>query len=388
MNETVQFVERYGTASLKWDLLERIYGQKDMLSMWVADMDFRCPECVHEAMLEQMKVGAYGYSALHTRFLNAFAQWEQTRHGYTVDNAWLRYAPGVVPAVNWCVLTMTEPGDSVLVLPPVYYPFFSAVSDNERNLVMSHLVFEDGEYRMDFADMEEKIVSSNVKMLILCSPHNPVSRVWTRQELEALAALCRKHNVLIVSDEIHQDFVFEGYEHVPMGKITEENMVILTAPSKTFNLAGMSTAVVVIPQADLRAKWDAFAQKIRIMSGNTLGYVAGEAAYLHGAEWLEAVKKIIRSNFELMRDKLLAAFPKLMIPDLEGTYLMWVDFGAYLKPEEQEDFFAHTCKVALDYGNWFKGNGDSCARFNVATSREIVEKAADTIIDALNAKLA
>ena len=330
----VKFVDRRGTESVKWDLLEEKYGEKEMLSMWVADMDFRCPDCVQQALLEQMQVGAYGYSTMHGRFVKAFAQWEQTRHGYTVDTDWVRYAPGVVPAVHWCVASLTEPGDSVLVLPPVYYPFFSAVTDNDRNLVMSQLVLEDGKYRMDLADMEEKIIASNVKMLILCSPHNPLGRVWTRQELEALVALCRKHNVLIVSDEIHQDFVFEGYEHIPMGKITEENMVILTAPSKTFNLAGMSTAVVVIPQADLRAKWDAFAQKIRIMSGNTLGYVAGEAAYLHGAAWLDEVKQIIRSNFELMRDKLLAAFPKLMIPDLEGTYLMWVDFGAYLKPEE------------------------------------------------------
>ena len=351
-----------------------------------------CGTCVRyqadEAMLEQMKVGAYGYSALHTRFLNAFAQWEQTRHGYTVDNTWLRYAPGVVPAVNWCVLTMTEPGDSVLVLPPVYYPFFSAVSDNERNLVMSHLVFEDGEYRMDFADMEEKIVSSNVKMLILCSPHNPVGRVWRREELEELVALCQRHNVCIVSDEIHQDFVFGTSEHITLGKLTEENMVILTAPSKTFNLAGMNTAVVVIPQEALRQKWDAFTKKIHITSGSTFGYLAGEAAYLHGAEWLEGVKEIIYSNFCLMRDKLLAAFPALRIPELEGTYLMWVDFGAYLKPEEQKEFFAQKCKIALDYGSWFRGGGDACVRFNVATSREIVEKAADAVIAALTEKLA
>ena len=253
---------------------------------------------------------------------------------------------------------------------------------------MSHLVFEDGEYRMDFADMEEKIVSSNVKMLILCSPHNPVGRVWRREELEELVALCQRHNVCIVSDEIHQDFVFGTSEHITLGKLTEENMVILTAPSKTFNLAGMNTAVVVIPQEALRQKWDAFTKKIHITSGSTFGYLAGEAAYLHGAEWLEGVKEIIYSNFCLMRDKLLSAFPALRIPELEGTYLMWVDFGAYLKPEEQKEFFAQKCKIALDYGSWFRGGGDACVRFNVATSREIVEKAADAVIAALTDKLA
>ena len=179
----VKFVDRRGTESVKWDLLEEKYGEKEMLSMWVADMDFRCPDCVQQALLEQMQVGAYGYSTMHGRFVKAFAQWEQTRHGYTVDTDWVRYAPGVVPAVHWCVVSLTEPGDSVLVLPPVYYPFFSAVTDNDRNLVMSQLVLEDGKYRMDLADMEEKIVASHVKMLILCSPHNPLGRVWTRQEL-------------------------------------------------------------------------------------------------------------------------------------------------------------------------------------------------------------
>lgn len=383
MKETVQFVERYGTASLKWDLLERIYGQKDMLSMWVADMDYRCPECVHEAILEQMKVGAYGYSALHTRFLRSFIQWEQARHGYTVDLEWLKFAPGVVPAINWCVLTMTEPGDHVMVLPPVYYPFFHAVSDNDRCLVESDLIWDGREYRMNYEDMEAKITAQNVKMLIFCSPHNPVGRVWRREELEKLVEICKRHQVIIVSDEIHQDFVFAASEHIPLGKLTEENMVILTAPSKTFNLAGMNTAVAVIPQADLRKKWDDFAKRIHVTAGSTFGYLAGEAAYLHGAPWLDQAKTLIYDNFLLMREKLLAALPALRIPELEGTYLMWVDFGAYLKPEEQKEFFTRKCGIALDYGSWFHGGADHFVRFNLATSREIVEKAADAVIAAL-----
>ena len=386
MKETVQFVDRHGTASLKWDLLERMYGDKDMLSMWVADMDFRCPEAVHEAMMEQMKVGAYGYSALHTRFMNAFAKWEEERHGYHVEGEWLRYSPGVVPAVNWCVATMTEPGDHVMTLPPVYYPFFSAVKDHGRELVLCPLVRNGERYEMNLADMEAQIVAQNVKMLIFCSPHNPVGRVWTREELEAVVALCRKYNVVLVSDEIHHDYVFAPAKHIPMGTL-DEHVVTLTAPSKTFNLAGLTTAVAVIPDADLRQKWDDFAKKYHVNSGGTFGFLAGEAAYLHGADWLESAKETIYGNYLLMREKLLAALPELVIPPLEGTYLMWVDFAAYVKPEEQKEFFAQKCKIALDYGAWFRGEGDTFVRFNLATSREIVEKAADIVIAAMKEKL-
>ncbi len=383
MNETVKYVERYGTASLKWDLLERIYGEKNLLSMWVADMDFRCPECVHEAILEQMKVGAYGYSAVHTRFMNAFAQWEEQRHGYTVSNDWLRFACGVVPALCWCVDAMTEPGDKVLVMPPVYYPFFHAVTGNERVLVESPLVQVDGRYQMNYEDIEEKIVSENVKMLLFCSPHNPVGRVWTKEELEKLSEICNKHDVIVVSDEIHQDFVYEGSKHIPFGKISEKNLVLLTAPSKTFNLAGMNTSVTVIPDEKLRDKWDKLTKRLHINGGATFGYLAGEAAYLHGAQWLEELKGIIYSNFLLMREKLLAALPKLCIPELEGTYLMWVDFKEYLKPEDHKEFFTKKCGIALDYGQWFRGGGESFVRFNLATSRETCEKAAEAVIKAL-----
>lgn len=382
MSNLVRAVDRRGTASLKWDLLERIYGDKDILSMWVADMDFRCPECVHEAIQEQMQVGAYGYSALHTRFMKAFAQWEKERQGYEVDLNHLRYAPGVVPAVNWCVETMTQPGDSIMTLPPVYYPFFAAVTANNRKLVLSPLRRCGERYEMDFADMEEKIVSGNVRMLIFCSPHNPVGRVWTREELETLVRLCRKYNVTIVSDEIHQDYVFDPAKHIPLGTL-EPSVVTLTAPSKTFNLAGMNTAVAIIPDDTLREKWDDFTKRLHLNSGSTFGYLAGEAAYLHGEAWLEEAKQIIYGNYRYLRETLLAVLPELVIPPLEGTYLMWVDFGAYLKPEDQKEFFTKKCRLALDYGAWFKGDGDTFARFNLATSRENVEKAACAVINAL-----
>ncbi|MGM9619357.1 MAG: MalY/PatB family protein [Oscillospiraceae bacterium] len=385
MAETVQYVDRHGTDSLKWDFLERIYGYPDMLGMWIADMDFRCPACVNEAILEYTKCGAYGYAATGKRFFDAFVQWERERHGYSVDPSWVKFSPGVVPAINWCVSSMTEPGDHVMILPPVYGPFSGAVTDNDRLLVESRLRWDGQAFTMDFEDIEAKIVSENVKMLLFCSPHNPVGRVWRRQELKRLAEICAKHQVIIVSDEIHQDYDYEN-RHIPMGLITERNVVMLTAPSKTFNLAGLSTAVAVIPQEDLREKWTAFTKRLHIGSGNSFGDLAGEAAYLHGGEWLDQMKEIIRGNYHLLRDKLLGALPELQVAPLEGTYLMWVDFGAYLKPEEQKDFFARRCRLAVNYGAGFGGGADAWVRFNLATSRENVETAAARIIAELSEK--
>lgn len=234
---------------------------------------------------------------------------------------------------------MTKEKDSVLVLPPVYYPFFDAVNQTGRTLVESDLVWNGEEYRMDYADIEKKISENNVKMLLFCSPHNPIGRVWKREELEKLSEICQKHNVIIVSDEIHHDFVYENFKHIPMTLIQKENTVILTSASKTFNLAGLTTAVAVIPDDKLRKNWDSLATKIHIFEGNSFGYLAGEAAYLEGKEWIDQVKEIIYRNYIFLRDQLLKRLPKLEIAPLEGTYLMWVNFGAYLDSSEISGFF-------------------------------------------------
>lgn len=379
MSSLIKYVDRFGTDCVKWDGLEKKYGQKDMLSMWVADMDFRCPECVHEALAKYMECGAYGYDMLSSRFNKAFASWQETRHGYQVEQEWLRYSTGVVQAFYWCVNAMTQVGDHVLVLPPVYYPFFNAVNETDRVLVESDLIWDGNTYSMNYADIEDKIVAHDVKMLLFCSPHNPVGRVWKREELEKLAEICDRHNVIIVSDEIHGDFVHAGHTHVPMGLVRKEKTVVLSAPSKTFNLAGMCTAIAIIPDAELRAKWDVLSKRIHVSEGNSFGYLAGEAAYLHAAPWVDELVEVVYDNYTLLRDRLLEKLPKLTIAPLEGTYLMWADFGAYLKEEELEEFFEKKCRIALDYGEWFHGDAGTWVRFNLATSRELIEKAADLI---------
>lgn len=383
MGNLVKYVNRFGTNCTKWDGLEKKYGDKSLMSMWVADMDFRCPEEVHEAIRKYMECGAYGYDMMASRFNQAFARWEKDRHGYEVQQEWLRFSPGVVQAFYWCVFSMTNEGDHVLVFPPVYYPFFNAVNETERKLVESNLLWDGKTYTMDYADIEKKIVENDVKMLLFCSPHNPASRVWTREELEKLAEICDKYSVIIVSDEIHHDFVHKGHKHTPFGLVRKEKTIVLSAPSKTFNLAGLTTALAIIPDEELRAKWDVLSRHIHISESNTFGYLAGEAAYLHGDAWVDELVDIIYNNYTLLRDRLMEKLPKLVIAPLEGTYLMWADFGAYIKKEEMAEFFEKECKIALDYGEWFHGGAETWVRFNLATSRENVEKAADLIIAAM-----
>lgn len=231
--------------------------------------------------------------------------------------------------------------------------------------------------------MEEKILNEHVKMLIFCSPHNPVGRVWTRKELKAVAELCARYNVILIADEIHQDFVYADNVQIPLGTVASGRVVTLTSPSKTFNLAGLQNAAAVLPDEELRAKWDAYTQRISVTNGSSLGYAAGTAAYREGAPWLEALKEQIYGNYLCLRDTLLKVLPRLQVAPLEGTYLMWIDFGAYVKPEEMQNFFENRCRIAIDYGDWFKGEANTFARFNLATSRERIEEAARRILAAL-----
>lgn len=387
MDEPILYVDRKGTHCEKWDGLGDRFGREDLLALWVADMDFRVPQCVLEAEKDYLDTGVFGYYHPSEGYYQAFMDWEQERHGYSVQREWLRFSPGVVPAINWLIQIFTEPQDRVLVLTPVYYPFLHAVRDNERTLVACQLVHQDGQYSVDLAAFEAAIAENQVRMFIMSSPHNPVSRVWRREELTAMLDICKKHGVLVLSDEIHQDLTFDGHKHIPSATAGDySHMVItLTAASKTFNLAGCQNAFVVLPDAKLRKEYDAFTKRIHIREGNPFGYIAVEAAYRGGKAWLQQVQEIIWNNYGYLREQLAIHLPKACVTPLEGTYLMWVDFAAYLQPEEMERFFEETCGIAVDYGAWFEGDGQSHIRINLATSRENVEKAFSSILQGLQA---
>lgn len=350
------------------------------------DMDFAVPECVKDAIKEYADFGVFGYYNTPHAYGDAFIRWEETYHKYQVKREWMRFAPGVVPAVNWLIHILTREQEGVIIMPPVYYPFRDAIVNNNRQVVESPLVRTGKGYVMDYEDFEQKIMEYDPKVFILCSPHNPVGRVWTAEEIQKALDICRKHHVYVISDEIHQDIIMKGYEHVvaaTTGKY-DDILVTLTAATKTFNLAACQNSILIMPDKQMRDKYDRYVNRLRIKGGNAFGYIAVQTAYEKGRDWLEEVLDIIESNYYYMKNALQEALPDVWICTLEGTYLMWIDLGRYVKPEDMEHVIRDKCGLAVDYGSWF-GEGENAGfiRVNLATRRENIEIAAQNIIRAL-----
>ena len=385
----VKYKDRKNTASMKWDGLEAKFGKDDLLPLWVADMDFEAPECVKEALKEYVDYGIFGYYQPPKEYKDAFIRWEENYHHYQVQEDWIRFAPGVVPGFNWMLHILTKENDGVIIMPPVYYPFKDAVVNNHRTLVESPLIRQEHRYVVDYEDFEQKIIEHDVKLFIFCTPHNPVGRVWKKQEIQKVLDICKKHGVYVLADEIHQDIVMKGHHQIPASSVGDydEILITLTAATKTFNLAGCQNSILVIPDAHLRGMYDQYLNEIRIKGGNAFGYIAVRSAYENGREWLEEVLDIIEGNYHLMRETLERELPKVWIPELEGTYLMWIDLGAYIAPEEMEMVIQEECGLAVDYGAWF-GNEeyDGFIRVNLATSRENIQKAAQNLVRVLKEK--
>ncbi len=388
MSEPIVFVDRRNTDCAKWDNLKAMFGEADLQAMWVADMDFKVPACVLEAQRNYLDMGAQGYYKVPERYYDAFIAWEKARHGYAVAREHIRFSPGVVAAFNWFIQIMTDPGDAVIVLTPVYYPFLNAVKDNGRTLVMCDLIKRNGLYTVDLDKFRRDIVENNVRAFILSSPHNPVGRVWTEEELKGMLDICRAHGVFVISDEIHHDIVFAPAKHIPSATVGsyDANLVMLTAPSKTFNLAACQNSIVIIPDAGIRKRFDAYASRVCMQSGNPFGYIAAEAAYTHGLPWLTEVLSIIEGNYRFVKETLAQRLPRAEVAPLQGTYLLWIDLSAYLAPDEMKAFMQGKCRLAFDYGDWFGGERfGSCVRMNLATSRALVETAVTRIVENLRA---
>lgn len=384
-------VDRKGTSSLKWDALGERFGDPDLTAAWVADMEFKAPQAVLDAIKERVDHGVFGYSFVWDSYYEAFFNWEKERHGYEVKKDWMRFSTGVVTALYWFVNAFTKPSESVIILPPVYYPFYHAIKDTGRGLVTSELVQKNGVYSIDYEDFEKKIAEGNVKLFIQCSPHNPAGRVWTEEELEKVLSICKKHGVLVISDEIHQDLVHQGHKHIPSAIVADgayEDMVItVTAPSKTFNLAGLLVSHIIIPNPELRKTYDDYVKTVNQTEVNVLGLTGAEAAYRHGADWLSGLLAVVESNYAYLKEKLVAHAPELVISPLEGTYLMWIDLRAYVKPEDTKAFIQDQCKVAIDYGEWFSESCKGFIRINLATDPKYIEHIAEQMIKHLPARV-
>lgn len=381
--EEIKYVDRVGTDCNKWDSMDARFGDNDLMALWVADMDFMVPECVRKAAREYADFGIYGYYKVPDAYYQNFIDWEEKYHHCHIEKQWLRFSPGVVSPINWYVNMKTKPGDGIIVLTPVYYPFLDAIRDNGRQLISCDLVRKDKVYHIDYADFEKKIVDNKVKLFILSSPHNPVGRVWKKKELEQLLAICRKHQVFVVADEIHHDLIMPGYEHTEILNIPgyTDMLVVLTAGSKTFNLAGCKNSFVILPDEKLRQEYDDFLATLRIRGGNAFGYVAVAAAFGGGRPWLEGVIDIIHKNAQYVEETLAEKLPEAVVSPLEGTYLQWVDLGAYVKPNETQELIQNKCRLAVDYGEWFGGERfGSFIRLNLATSPENIKEAVSRIV--------
>lgn len=384
--EHLIYQERRGTDSVKWDILGRKYQDPNLLGMWIADMDFRAPECVIQALRAYVDAGIYGYYLQPADCRQAFIDWQRETHGAEVDPSWLRFAPGAVSGLCLCVSAMTRPGDVIAVMPPVYHAFFSVARKTGRSVAACPLRRERDRYEIDFQRLEECFRRDKARLLLHCSPHNPVGRVWTREEQRALLELCRKYGVFVLSDEVHQDLLMDGHAHFPLYSFKEfaDMVICVTSPSKTFNLAGCQAATLVVPDEGNRRRVDAVLDRSGIEKGSSFSYVAYRAAYRGGRGWLDALLAKIKENEVLVRGLFARNAPRVAIAPLEGTYLLWIDFSALVPPEEMKTFVEKESGLAVNYGGEFGGDAYSCAiRMNLATSTENVALAAGNLISAL-----
>ena len=377
-------VERKGTYSLKWDALDKRFGNANLTSMWVADMEIKAPKEVIEALKERCEHGVFGYSYVSDEYYNSVIKWLKEKHNYEIKKEWLRFTNGVVTAIYCFVNIFTKVDDAILILTPVYYPFHNAVKDNNRKLITCDLKNTDGYFTIDYEEVEKKIVENKVKLFIQCSPHNPAGRVWKEEELAKILEICKKYNVLVISDEIHQDITMKGYKHIPSAIVANgkyaDNLITVSAASKTFNLAGLIHSNIIISNDKLRKKYDEEIKKINQTEINILGMLATQVAYEKGSEWLENVKEIIEDNFNYLKTELNKHIPEITITNLEGTYLVFLDLRKIIPIDKVKEFIQDKCNLAIDFGEWFGASFKGFIRINLATDPEIVKKAVESII--------
>ena len=372
-----EIVDRRGTDSFKYDALKMIFGSEDLLPLWVADTDFRTPDFIMEAIRSRMEHEILGYTFRGEGFSKSIINWISAHYGSPIPKGWISFTPGVVSAVTVAVMAFTQPGDKVVVQPPVYFPFYESITGSGREVTLNPLKLKEGRYHFDLEDLEAKI-DSHTTMLILCSPHNPGGMVWKREELEVLAEICHRHRIMVVSDEIHSDLIFSGHRHTPWWMVSEEaarHAIVCMAPSKTFNIAGLSTSFTVIPDPEIRKKFDALVQTLHIGTGNIPGTVALEAAYTHGHEWLSQMMAYVEENYSFLEQFMAARLPRVKVMKPEATFLVWLDFREYGMDDRQlSEFLVREAKIALNNGARFGAGGDGWQRINIGCPRSVLKE--------------
>ncbi len=384
-NNFNEIVDRKSTESVKWNGVKSLYGRDDVIPMWVADMDFKSPPDVIKALKQRAEHGIFGYPMLDDDYFDPFINWVNARHGIEIKKEWIVTTDGVVDALKIAILAYSKPGDNVVIQTPVYYPFYNIIKSNGRMIIKNSLKFENRNYSMDFDDLEKKLSLKRTKLFILCNPHNPVGRVWKREELEKLVQLCIKHNVLLLSDEIHSDLVFSPNKHIPIFSISQdikENSLTFYAPSKTFNLAGLKASFAVIPNEQLRSEYKNVIESLASESLNIFGMVAAKAAYEKGKDWLDDLLNYLRGNIDYVYDFFNEKLPNVKLQKPEGTYLMWLDFRAYGDEQKVKEILVNNAKVGLEEGSIFGEEGKGFFRMNIGCPISMLKDACNNIYDA------
>lgn len=383
------YINRRGTHSRKWDGEHLKFSRTDLLPLWVADMDFMTPQCIQEAICNYVKANPLGYTMTNPDYISAVMNWHKRRHNYNLEQDWLTSAPNVITGIMWCIGAFTKTNDAIAVLTPVYGAFDARANDAYRRIVAVPLHRTlSNKYTIDYDAFESAISQNGVKVFIHCNPHNPVGHVWTEEEMDRLFNICKQHNVLIISDEIHQDLItgstpFTSALSVSNGHYAD-HMITMSSVSKSFNMASLHHAEVIIPNDELRSQYNTYKALVYHTDSDVIAEAAITAAYTHpeAKTWLNAALTVIRENYEYLCRELLSAFPKLRISPMDGTYLAWIDFGAYVMADDMHDVFENQCRIAPSFGEWFGGGSYATfVRLNLATSLTNIKVATHSIIE-------
>ncbi len=377
-----EIVPREGTNCLKYDAREMFFKSKEVLPLWVADMDFKTPDFIVDAIKKRVEHEIFGYTFRSDSYYQSIIDWMKRRYDWKIQKEWISFSPGVVAGLTFAIEAFSKPADGVVVQPPVYFPFFDSVKGTKRKMIENPLKVENGRYTFDFEDLKSKI-DENTKLLLLCNPQNPGGMVWTLEELTELTNICLENNIMIISDEIHSDLIYNGHKHIPLASISDEiaqNCVVSMAPSKTFNVAGFSSSLLIIPNKTKKARYERAIGVGHLHMGNIFGTVAMEAAYTHGDEWLEQMLAYLWENYLLLEDFFKTKLPKVKVMKPEATYLIWLDFTAYgMKNKELFDFTIENAKVGLNDGGRFGTGGDGWLRINIGCPKSILVEALERL---------
>lgn len=382
------YIDRRGSHSRKWDGQQLKFNRTDLLPLWVADMDFMPPQCMQEAICNYVKANPLGYTMTNPTYLEAVISWYKRHHHCTIDKDWPTSAPNVITGLMWCIGAFTKAKDAIAVLTPVYGAFDTSASDAQRQIIAVPMSRDkDNRYSVDYEAFEEAIIKHGVTLFIHCNPHNPVGHVWTESEMAQLFSICERHGVLIISDEIHQDLITGPIPFTPALAVSNgvyaDNLISMSSLSKSFNMASLHHAEVIIPNEELRGRYNTFKELVYHTDSDVIAEAAITAAYTHpeAEKWLDALLAVVRENYDYLCQNLLVALPKLRISPMDGTYLAWVDFGAYVKAKDMHDVFENQCGIAPSFGEWFGGESYATfVRLNLATSLENIKIATNSIL--------